>query len=325
MVLSSKRAFSDVLSDHTNNGLQMKKNNFGSGNRIPRKPTFKLLKTDGTSEFDSTDYEEQKLSEYELKSFKFKPSSFLNIPFSTNNDSLNNSAIIDQNYEFDSLTQKRKSISRPGSFSCSSRRYVVPKSDLVARERCFDYIVQSIDEVWARYCDTTSCAEAMVYGDWNSSSKKARSSSANNKSRKILSSSYKPLNLSEDDDETEVSENDDSESDFHIKSISCKDDEDDYKSEYTNLTEYETDSSECRTVSTLPDSVKLQSLKCRLTKAKNDLEQYYDSSSYSDCVSFWKRWDMIKYSAVEVMEDDDDDEIVESAIDELEEGRCFIE
>ena len=39
---------------------------------------------------------------------------------------------------------------------------------------------------------------------------------------------------------------------------------------------------------------------------------------------FWKRWDMIKYSTIELVEDDDDDEIIESTIEELENGRLFL-
>lgn len=33
---------------------------------------------------------------------------------------------------------------------------------------------------------------------------------------------------------------------------------------------------------------------------------------------------MIKYATIELVEDDDDDEIIESTIDELEDGRCFV-
>lgn len=205
---------------------------------------------------------------------------------------------------------RRKSMSRPGSFSCSLRKSQVSKSDLVARERCFDYIVQSIDEVWARYCDTTSSAEAVVYNNFGAKTQVGV---------KIPSlQSHKTLNISENETDSDNctlggTEDPDTEDD---------DESSGYKSEATNPTEYETDHGENRTVSNLPDSVKLQSLKHRLTKAKNDLELVYDSKQLDDSVSFWRRWDMIKYSAVEMMEDDDDDDVIENAIEELEQGRC---
>lgn len=153
----------------------------------------------------------------------------------------------------------------------------VPQSDLIARERCFDYIVQSIDEVWARYCDTTSSAENQLYPYGYAS----------------------PIS----DGENSGHESD---------------------SGYKSATEVETDC-ESRKVSNLPDSVELQSLKDRLTKAKHSLELTVDSDQFNDCVVFWNRWDMIKYNAVEMMEEDDDDELVESVIDELEQGRWYNE
>lgn len=166
------------------------------------------------------------------------------------------------------------SIPRPLSRHSSC---VVPQSDLLARERCFDYIVQSIDEVWARYCDTTASAENQLYPYGYVS----------------------PVS----DSETSGSESD---------------------SGYKSSTDAETDC-EYRKVSNLPDSKELQSLKDRLTKAKHSLEQTVDSVQFQDCVLFWNRWDMIKYNAVEMMEEEDDDELVESVIEELEEGRWYNE
>lgn len=216
-------------------------------------------------------------------------------------------------YQIGEASLRRKSLSRPGSFSSSSRKLQVSKLDLLARERCFDYIVQSIDEVWARYCDTTSSAEAVVYNSF--------AAKKNGAGVKIASlHNRKPLNISDNETEFDsvASENE----------VPSEDDDDEscgYKSEATNPTEYEneTDYSESRTVSNLPDSVKLQSLKHRLTKAKSDLELVYDSRELTDSQSFWRRWDMIKYSAVEMMEDDDDDEVIETTIEELEQGRCY--
>ncbi|CDO92685.1 unnamed protein product [Kluyveromyces dobzhanskii CBS 2104] len=154
---------------------------------------------------------------------------------------------------------------------------VVPQSDLLARERCFDYIVQSIDEVWARYCDTTSSAENQLYPYGYVS----------------------PVS----DSETSGNESD---------------------SGYKSSTDAETDCT-FRKVSNLPDSKELQSLKDRLTKAKHSLEQTVDAIQVQSCIMFWNRWDMIKYNAVEMMEEEDDDVLVESVLEELEEGRWYNE
>lgn len=68
----------------------------------------------------------------------------------------------------------------------------------------------------------------------------------------------------------------------------------------------------------------MQDLKVRLTKAKYYLQELVDSNDYREIELFWKRWDMIKYSTIELVEDDDDDEIIESTIEELENGRLFL-
>lgn len=206
-----------------------------------------------------------------------------------------------------------------------------PKEDLIARERCFDYIVQAIDEVWARYCDTTSSAEVDMYDDWNIIKRQKISALQNNNNNNKPTRFYYNKSIHYSDNEQDDDQIFDNKS-INNKSIDSSiitnqtirdEDDDGYK---TEVTEYETDSSsEYRTVSKLPDSIKLQSLKLRLTKAKNDLESVYDSRELEDSVIFWKRWDMIKYSTVELMEDDDDDDVVEDAINELEEGRFFNE
>lgn len=211
-------------------------------------------------------------------------------------------------------SRKKSVSSRPSSFS--SKRNQAPKVDLMARERCFDYIVQSIDEVWARYCDTTSNAEAAVYGDVVRGNKKGRQA--------IVEANKPPFYTHLQRERTlRISDSDGASSDVGGSEM---DDDDTIGGRFqaTVTTDCETDHSDSRTVSNLPDSVKLQSLKSRLTKAKHDLEQVYDSTEFADGCAFWRRWDMIKYSAVEMMEEDDDDEIIESVIEELEQGRCYI-
>ncbi|GME96548.1 unnamed protein product [[Candida] boidinii] len=70
-----------------------------------------------------------------------------------------------------------------------------------------------------------------------------------------------------------------------------------------------------------PSNVRLQESKDRLIKAKYYLQEFVDSDNVQDCLSFWKRWDMIKYGTIELVEDDDDDDVVENTIDQLEVGR----
>lgn len=169
----------------------------------------------------------------------------------------------------------------------------VPRSDLIARERCFDYIVQSIDEVWARYVDSSSNAETMTYYYQGNRNNDSNTSRFDCRDTSFDSTPEDSSSCSEDEGEEDV-------------------EDEGYNSEITTCTD--------------DGNIKnLQSLKYRLTNAKNDLELNYDSLELYDSIEFWRRWDMIKYSAVELMEDDDDDELIESVLEELETGRNFTE
>lgn len=314
MAISSKRPHSD---QGTDSGLPLKRRSFiintplhGESIETPRGGTLQFIKDPECFSSNSSDDDFDKRNPNYIRFTSLNPKLVEAVSRYSDSDNNMTGSGKDNHYQICEGSIRRKSLSRPGSFSSSSKKCQVTRLDLNARERCFDYIVQSIDEVWARYCDTTSNAEAVVYN--NLATKKAQGGV------KIptFSHSHKSLNISENETESDnaaVEEQDDDEED---------DESSGYKSEATNPTEYETDYGESRTVSNLPDSVKLQSLKYRLTKAKNDLEQVYDSKEADDSYSFWRRWDMIKYSAVEMMEDDDDDEVIENAIDELEQGRC---
>lgn len=107
-------------------------------------------------------------------------------------------------------------------------------------------------------------------------------------------------------------------------------DDEDCLGNTTDITDYESDfeisKSHRSSVSSgdKSNSSSLQALKDRLTKAKYFLQDLVDSDDLTDVTSFWKRWDMIKYATIELVEDDDDDEVIESTIDELEDGRCFV-
>ncbi|CCD22180.1 uncharacterized protein NDAI_0A00200 [Naumovozyma dairenensis CBS 421] len=330
MTFSRKRSHSTLISDY-NEENQFKRRNFSSLTNI--KNHQQIIHCDDNEDVDSYNYYNPAISKH-LDSDR---DILLDMVSSMETGAFDHVSHFDPSkdyqYQYDANNNtKGKSISRTTSFSNGTKKSIISTQDKIAREHCFDYIVQAIDEVWARYCDTTSNAEAKVYSSMNTNSKHSEEICLNlpNLSKDIDQvesnenefdhhnhhQSYKPLNLS-DQEESDLSESDDEDEDKETSG---------YKSEATNLTEYETDSGgDHRTVSRLPDSINLQSLKSRLLKAKDDLEQVYDSIDLSDCIAFWRRWDMIKYSAVEVMEDDDDDEIIENAIMELEEGRFYRE
>lgn len=199
---------------------------------------------------------------------------------------------------------------------------VASSSDLSARLRCFDYLVGAIDEAWARFCDATS------YADYNT----------------------------ESDNDDSTSKNDDDDNDYYDN----YDDDNDYKSDGTDLTDYEYNTysnklpitsataatatatapssslhrqhqrhfsiSNTDTIaldSSSPESAKMQSLKYRLLRAKNYLQDFVESDESNDAKLFWARWDLIKYATIELVEDDDDDDLVEDTIEDLEKGRCY--
>lgn len=191
-------------------------------------------------------------------------------------------------------------------------RKSIPESDKQSRSRCFEYLVGSIDEAWARYCDATTYVEDEVYG-YNT-----------------------PASIATDDEDYFGNTTDltDYESDYNDSKSHQQSHQPSHQSRptpqkpqrglYTPIdpnSGYSTpnDNGSCKD----PSSSQLQILKDRLTKAKYFLQDLVDSDDFNDANAFWKRWDMIKYATIELVEDDDDDEIIESTIDELEDGRLF--
>lgn len=178
---------------------------------------------------------------------------------------------------------------------------LVPDSDRVARQNCFDYLVTAIDEVWAQYCDCTSSAESKLYEE-DVAQQQPRHMSFS-ESDKILPNS--PVSLCGEEDQ-----------------------EDEYSSgpETPPIGNKQKPRSKSVTVAAFdqPKSIKLLNLKKRLLNAKyflSDLAESLDPLSSSE---FWHRWDMIKYATIELVEEDgDDDETVEAVTDELEEGRYY--
>lgn len=181
--------------------------------------------------------------------------------------------------------------------STASTKKCMPEADKISRSKCFDYLVGAIDEAWARYCDAASYVEEETYG-YNT-----------------------PCSVATDDDEDFGNTTDltDYESEFeHVSKPVAR------KPSLINPSSM-TMSADAGLSSSAkdPSSCQLQALKDRLIKAKYFLQDLVDSDDYNDASDFWKRWDMIKYATIELVEDDDDDEIIEATIDDLEDGRLF--
>lgn len=193
------------------------------------------------------------------------------------------------------VKQRRKS--KTGSLSChetkdnqSSSSVKLMKSsmsetDRAARARCLDYLVGAIDEVWAMYCDATSYAEDETYG-YEPNTPASISISENEE--------YSDASLAE----TEIT--DYAELDINLDSKLVQKNKQEQAKHQTSL----------------------QNLKDRLTNAKYYLQDYVDSDDFADCLAFWKRWDVVKYCTIELVEDEDEDDVVENTIEELENGRC---
>jgi hypothetical protein len=192
----------------------------------------------------------------------------------------------------------------------SSNKKEIPDSDKQCRARCFDYLVGAIDEAWARYCDATTSVEDEVYGY---SSGVGRCPADTNT----------PASVATDEEDyfanaTDFTDYDDSDFDINHKGAQVS-----RRPLLMPVQQVQGNNGPSYSAKD-PSSCQLQALKDRLTKAKYYLQDLTDSDIFQDVIAFWKRWDMIKYATIELVEDDDDDEVVESTIEELERGRMFV-
>lgn len=182
--------------------------------------------------------------------------------------------------------------------SASGTKKSMPDADKNSRSKCFDYLVGAIDEAWARYCNAASYVEDETYG-YNT-----------------------PCSVATDDEDFgNTTDLTDYESEFeHVSKPTLG-----RKPSLMNPSSISAISANSTLSSTDkdPSSCQLQELKDRLIRAKYFLQDLVDSDDYNDASDFWKRWDMIKYATIELVEDDDDDEVIEATIDDLEDGRLF--
>jgi len=194
------------------------------------------------------------------------------------------------------IKTRKGSIPRKASFSnnngLSHRRrksVVVPDSDRQARQRCFDYLVSAIDEVWAQYCDCTTSAENEMYG-------------GDQRPLPPASSLAYPIH------------------DLPSPPVSIYDEENGYSSAESIYEPLQKRAA----VSEQPRSVQLMNLKKRLLNAKYFFLDLLDCNDPESSFEFWRRWDLVKYATLELVEEEgDNDETVESVTEELEMGRYY--
>lgn len=241
-------------------------------------------------------------------------SSILNTDYNQRRSTISNSSgasskTMDERNSF--LTNKRYSInvaelvstktSSPTGSNEDFQQYSTSHDDHKARTKCLDYVINAIDDVWSRYCDCVSYEEEVEYYE------KSESSCCEDDGYKTELSNY-----------TSVTEYDDN--DMVIKN---------HPQKQPQLQQHRPSMSIMNTCQPTimkglkqnDENVKLQQLKDRLIKAKYYLEDLVDSFEVKDCILFWKKWDLIKYSIVEIVEEDEEDDIIERKIEELELGR----
>ncbi|EGV61440.1 hypothetical protein CANTEDRAFT_114913, partial [Yamadazyma tenuis ATCC 10573] len=231
---------------------------------------------------------------------------------------------------------------------CDFKLVQVPKADKVSRSKCFEYLVGAIDEAWARYCDATSCIEDEVFysddnnnrreisqymkGPRGASTTNAGSSyyynngnntnnddASDDHGRTLKDSDYEYDDEELEDDKSEIIDN------YSVNSTDLTDMSDHYDQKSKVLANYRNNQLlSIKRSNSNKSTNQYQKMKDRLTKAKYYLQDLVDSDDYQDIQNFWNRWDMIKYATIELVEDDDDDEVIESTIDDLEAGRYFV-
>ncbi|ODQ63096.1 hypothetical protein NADFUDRAFT_72208 [Nadsonia fulvescens var. elongata DSM 6958] len=202
----------------------------------------------------------------------------------------------------------------PGGLASRRRKSTVLHSDLTARKRCFDYLVDAIDEAWARYCDSTN--DHYSYNQLPDS----------------------PLSIT--DENGEYCDNNDEEDDNRCyiqdshrlqelkeRLINAKYFLESYIGDnHVNTTTTCHANQDGNSSPLMGNSMSTKSFSVNFNASSvantNTTTVNNDITSSS---MFWRRWDLIKYAAIELVEDNtDDDDIIESKIVELEDGRVFL-
>lgn len=251
-------------------------------------------------------------------SYNNTQNSFIQI---NNNSDSESSGDNDSIYNANAAAAKQAALlirNRRGSKSCNPpipkrrKSFAVPESDRIARQNCFEYLVSSIDEVWAQYCVCTSSAENDKYDE------------SNPKNLDGLPSSPVSLCGEEDGEEAGYSSTDDVSSNTNMSCPGTPK----YSVYLNNYRGQQQKTS--RSGSSIaadvnaPESVRLLNLKKRLMNAKYFLSDLVDAVDPVSSQEFWSKFDVIKYELISVLEENgDDDDIVESTCEDLEKGRHY--
>lgn len=210
-----------------------------------------------------------------------------------------------------------KSIATPSSIRLPADKST--KADHATRRQCFDYLVEAIDEAWARYCDSTAYDEKQAYDN---------DDVYHNLPNTPASLPSDTSDCDDDEDgqdyngqnyDTDYTDASGSECDF-FKARPVAIINNNFMMRKGSLSN---DFSDVKKVSEYPRNLRLLNLKSRLIKCKENLSLFVDSLDANDATQFWRRWDPIKYEAIELVEDTDDDDVIDEKIDELERGRLY--
>jgi len=189
--------------------------------------------------------------------------------------------------------------------------------DIDARDRCFNYILETIDAVWAKYCDTTTLVEQDLYSKHEDDQdfandenlvedgtegeeayltnqifkRRSRRRSALSRRKSCSSVMSNRSSISTATSMTTPSTCDP----YGMESDGC--------GMLNGVNCYGTPGTELEI-----DADKLTHFKQRLLSTKTYMEDLVDSADMVDLVNFWKKWDLIKYNCIQFMENDDDDE-----------------
>jgi len=235
---------------------------------------------------DSSDEERTHMSvlSRRLRKRRKTNSSLVSNPFGTPSHSTSDHAFAGFD-ELDDLDDEQNDIRR-------RKPAGVPESDVIARQRCFEYVHTAIDALWAEYCDSTSYAESIKYMPHSP-----------------VSEHEDPVFLSSGDERSVVAKFAENVEASPSVSASPK------RSDSSNGHE------RSGSISMQPESQSLMRQKKRLVDAKYYLTHFVNAHDVHSSSVFWRVWDQLKYSAVDLVEGDDDE--ADEVIDDLEAGRTY--
>lgn len=158
-------------------------------------------------------------------------------------------------------------------------------SDSIAREKVFQYVNETIDELWARFCDCSTLVEEEIHPTnekayYQMNHERSPSSSSNNNNyitnKKNISEQIKRRRRS-----TLVNINSDNNNDLVELSSELE-----------------------------SSAYKLKKFRAKITRNKREMENLIDSYNMEDIKKFWDLWDVMKWECVKFMETDEVEEVL---------------